>query len=115
MRRWFKLVASVVLPCSALIGAADGRMIGSWKLKSEKAPRGSGPSLAVGAVMTIRQDASGRFLIMIGGKGPAVQPGPTNIINEVISPDGRTMTETLTGTDPKTNSSYSVVRIWERQ
>jgi hypothetical protein len=108
-------VAALALPWSLAlcqpqnVVQVESRMIGTWKLESERvlAGRGYAPSVALGTVMTIRKDASGRLIL--GSNPPYKAPANTQVD---VSPDGKTLTETVTSPE---RQYYPVDRIWKRQ
>ena|ERR1700677_3246969 len=108
-------VAALALPWSLAlcqpqnVVQVESRMIGTWKLESERvlAGRGFTPSVALGTVMTIRKDASGQLIL--GSNPPYKAPANTQVD---VSPDGKTLTETVTSAE---RQYYRVDRIWKRQ
>ena len=87
----------------------EGRMVGTWKLESERvlAGRGFAPSVAPGTVMTIRKDASGQLIL--GSNPPYRAPASTQVD---VSPNGKTLAETVTSPE---RQYYRVDRVWKRQ
>jgi hypothetical protein len=100
------------------ISPIDRRLEGVWKLSSERIDKGSILSLPVGSVMTA-QRVSDHFIVGIteGGKviTSAISGGGPVKLDYRFSPDARTLTQTVNGTDSHTGKPYIVTRVWQRQ
>jgi len=112
------LSCAVVSLAAQSISPIDPRIEGVWKLSSEKIERGSVASLPVGSVMTVTR--AGDHVIIGITEGGKVVPsamsggGPVELEYD-FSPDAKTMTQTVNGTDSHTGKPYSVNRVWQRQ
>ena len=111
-----KSLMAALLVCTMALCAADNRVSGTWKLKSERILDGTPQMLGVGSVMTVRQDASGWVVGLVKPDGRSPNPGgdcrSLAIASEKVSPDGRSLEETVICAD---RTSFRVLRIWERQ
>jgi hypothetical protein len=103
--------------CAMGAFAADNRL-GTWKLNPDKSVS-EGPIAPVPkhAVLKVQQDAAGGMVGTI--ENPGALSGPLPICRKgctaVISPDGRTFTQTAEGTDPKSGRHFRSVLFWEKQ
>lgn len=108
----------VVSLAAQSISPIDRRLEGVWKLSSERIDKGSIPSLPVGSLMTA-QRVSDHFIVGIteGGKviTSAISGGGPVKLEYGFSPDAKTLTQTVHGTDSHTGKSYVVTRVWQRQ
>jgi hypothetical protein len=113
-----------MLSCIALALAAqsvspiDARVEGVWKLSSERIDQGSLASLPVGSVMTVARDGD-HVIVRFTDEGKVVTSaisggGPVKLKSS-FSPDGKTLTQTVTGTNADTGKPYSITRVWQRQ
>jgi hypothetical protein len=120
MRKSAEILVVGLLVCLAAICASDGRAVGTWKLTSERILNGPAPTLALGSVKTYQQDASGQIVLVDKSGKPVPTPGAApaeasksrDLMYVIFSPDGRSMTETITSTEYK---YYRVVRVWEKR
>jgi hypothetical protein len=82
----------------------DHRILGTWKLDSEKRLSGASaevPSLSPGTIVTIQAVGTDQRVIK-----------PPYSTHFAFSSDGNTMTETASSSQP---IYYQVVRVWKRQ
>jgi hypothetical protein len=113
-----------LLSCTAASLAAqpispiDPRTEGVWKLSSERIENGSIARLPVGCLMTATR-AGEHVIVRItdGGKviTSAISGGGPVKLESRFSPDAKTLTQTVNGTDPHTGRPYSVSRVWQKQ
>jgi hypothetical protein len=111
MRKYAGTIALLLLGCSVSIRAVnvpDSRILGKWKLQSERPLKGPAPALKLGTVMTMQLDKSGNLRILNehGQALPNPPRGRPAIVQIVFSLDGRTMTEIS-----PTGTSY----VWQKQ
>jgi hypothetical protein len=100
------------------VSPIDPRIEGVWKLSSERIDSGSIASLPVGSVMTVTR-AADHVIVRITDGGKAVTSaipggGPVKLESR-FSPDAKTLTQTVNGTDSHTGRPYSVTRVWQKQ
>jgi hypothetical protein len=105
----------LLLICVAALFASDKRELGTWRLRSQKVIEGSSPisPFAPQTIMLIRQGKSGTVTLRFDPKlpdSPALQGQAMR--DTSFSADGKTMTETVLGTEP---SRYRIVNIWDKQ
>jgi hypothetical protein len=121
MNVFYKLA---MLGCTVLSLAAqpvspiDPRIEGVWKLSSERIDNGSIPSLPVGSVMTAKR-VSDHVIVGIAEGGKVITSaisggGPVKLAYR-FSPDAKTLTQTVNGTNSQTGRPYSVTRVWQKQ
>ena len=113
--RALQIAGALVLICSPVLLAADNHELGTWRLRSQKVVEGSSPIplFAPKTIMTIRQGTAGNFTLQFEPKvadSPALQGQAMR--GTSFSADGKTMTETVSGTEP---SRYRIVNIWDKQ
>jgi hypothetical protein len=110
MRKCVGIVALLLLAFSVAVRAvnvSDGRILGKWKLQSERSLNGSVPTLTIGTVMTIQLDKSGRVTILNEGGRPLPNPSQSAVAKIDFSPDARIMTQTVISTGTK--------YVWQKQ
>ena len=123
MKVLLKLVLAGVGAFSSLaaqpLSAQDSRIEGVWKLNSERPDNGTVARLPEGSMMTIvRIGDSVRVRITDdGGKvvTSAIPDGGPAKIQNLFSPDAKTLTQTTSGTDSHTGRPYRITRVWQRQ
>ena len=112
------LGCTVVSLAAQPVSPIDLRLEGVWKLSSERIDNGSIPSLPVGSVMTATR-VSDHFIVRItdGGKvvTSAISGGGPVKLESRFSPDAKTLTQTVNGTNSHTGRPYSVTRVWQKQ
>jgi len=130
MRKFVGATALLLFVCSLSVSAlyaVDDRILGTWKLQSERILNGSAPtSLVPGTVMTIQQDTSSRshaqsgpaplVILLFSESGSRLHPSPegvSTVVQWTVTPDGNSMTETISSTELRTH--YRVARVWRRQ
>jgi hypothetical protein len=99
------------------VSTIDPRIEGVWKLSYERIDSGSIPSLPVGSVMTSNR-VNDHVIVGItdGGKvvTSAISGGGPVKLEYRFSPDAKTLTQTVNGTDSH-RRPYSVTRVWQKQ
>jgi hypothetical protein len=99
--------------------AHDPRVEGTWRLSSERSDDGSLARLPAGSVMTITQDGGHIIVRIADERGKTVTSafadgGPVRI-QDLFSPDAKTLTQTTSGTDSHTGRPYRITRVWQKQ
>ena len=113
------LGCTVISLAAQSVSSNDPRTEGVWKLSSERIDNGSIPPLPVGSVMTVSR-AGDHVIVRITDEGGKVVtsaisgPGPVKLESH-FSPDAKTLTQTVGGTNSRTGRPYSVTRVWHKQ
>ena len=123
MKFLLKLVLAGVSVLSSLaaqpLSAQDSRIEGVWKLSSEMHDSGPVAPLPAGSVMAIVRIGD-RVRVRITDEGGKVvtsaipDGGPVKIQN-LFSPDAKTLTQTTIGTDSHTGRPFRITRVWQKQ
>lgn len=113
------LGCAVVSLAAQPVSPIDPRIEGVWKLSTERIDNGSIARLPVGSVMTVTR-AGEHVIVGITDEGgrvvtSAISGGGPVKLESRFSPDAKTLTQTINGTDAYTGRPYRVTRVWQKQ